>query len=226
MGSLSSLRRILLVRHGECEMNLSVSDKVGGRSDLSPLTPKGVQEAIFLGKWLEKNGAFDGSTPKVYASTAVRASETARLLLEQLMVKDAAVVAHSESLLELSQGAWEGALRGECYSAAVLAEIESDPWNFKAPGGESQRAVEERMCDFVHTHVLPCAAPGGSPVVVVTHGLAIKCFLRNVMDSAPRMTWKIAMGNTSITEVGYMDGDGGAKGWHVVCVNKMQHLQQ
>jgi hypothetical protein len=24
---------------------------------------------------------------------------------------------------------------------------------------------------------------------------------RNILDSAPRMTWKIAMGNTSITEV-------------------------
>eukprot|EP00959_Pyramimonas_sp_CCMP1952_P436669 9143676-Pyramimonas_sp.AAC.1 len=62
----SALRRILFVRHGECEMNLTVTDKVrlsesvGGRSNPSPLTQKGVEQAVFLGKWLEKTNTFNG----------------------------------------------------------------------------------------------------------------------------------------------------------------------
>ena len=53
-------------------------------------------------------------------------------------MEDASIVL-SEELLELSQGTWEGAGRAECYTPQVLEEIKRDPWNFAAPGGESQK---------------------------------------------------------------------------------------
>ncbi len=68
----------------------------------------------------------------------------------------------------------EGAPRAECYTSAVLARIDADPWNFAAPGGESQKDVEERVAAYVLQKVLPRTKPGGAPAVVVAHGLVIK----------------------------------------------------
>jgi hypothetical protein len=39
----------------------------------------------------------------------------------------------------------EGKPRQECYTPEVLAAIQADNWNFAAPGGESQRQLEERV---------------------------------------------------------------------------------
>lgn len=55
-----------------------------------------------------------------------------------------------------------------------LAAIKADPWNFAAPGGESQRQVEQRVAAFIHQSVLPSLSYGGPPGVAVFHGLAIK----------------------------------------------------
>lgn len=39
----------------------------------------------------------------------------------------------------------EGRPRHECYTPQVLQQIQADNWNFAAPGGESQRQLEERV---------------------------------------------------------------------------------
>lgn len=53
--------------------------------------------------------------------------------------------------------AQEGKPRHECYTPEVLAAIQADGWNFAAPGGESQRQLEERVvsscCSAVLTYV-------------------------------------------------------------------------
>jgi hypothetical protein len=48
--------------------------------------------------------------------------------------------------------------------------------------------------------------------------LLLCSFLRGVLGSNPRMTWKIALGNASLTEVAWADA-GPAPGWHVLRVN-------
>eukprot|EP00775_Hariotina_reticulata_P012302 gene12302-12438_t len=68
----------------------------------------------------------------------------------------------------------EGKPRPECYPPETLAVIKADPWNFAAPGGESQRQVEHRVTAFIEQSVLPTVSYGGPPGVVVFHGLAIK----------------------------------------------------
>jgi broad specificity phosphatase PhoE len=39
----------------------------------------------------------------------------------------------------------EGRPRQECYTPEVLAQIQADNWDFAAPGGESQKQLEDRM---------------------------------------------------------------------------------
>ncbi|GAB4819242.1 hypothetical protein N2152v2_006288 [Parachlorella kessleri] len=128
----------------------------------------------------------------------------------------------SEELLELDMGQWEGGVRAECYSPENLAIIRRDVWRFAPPGGESQKQVEERMLRYITQVVLPQLTPD-RPALIVTHGLAIKCFLRGLLDSSPDMTRRIRLDNTAITEVGFQP-DGAEQGWHILRVNDTMHL--
>jgi broad specificity phosphatase PhoE len=56
-------------------------------------------------------------------------------------------------------------------------------------------------------------------VAVFGHGVAIKCLLRGIMEFSANITWKIALDNTSITELGFDH-----RGWHLLRVNDVAHL--
>jgi broad specificity phosphatase PhoE len=225
------MQRVLLIRHGECAMNLELDARIGGQSNGSPLTALGEAQAAALGARLAAEGV---AAPPCFVSTAVRAVDTARIAMEALGLEAASALVADAALLEQDAGEWEGALRSECYTAAVLAEIAADTRAFAAPGGESQAEVEERAFAFLKAAVLPAARIGGPPALVFGHGMAIKCLLRRVLDSDARMTRKIALANASITELGFVPGGAGAAGaggtaaaqpgWHVLRVNDCAHL--
>ena len=104
----STETEVILVRHGECEMNLEVADKVGGRASASPLTAKGEAQASKLGRWLRSRGVrFD----RVVASTAVRATRTAELMLAEM--DDPPQLELDSNLEEMTQGDWEGQPRSD-----------------------------------------------------------------------------------------------------------------
>jgi hypothetical protein len=49
----------------------------------------------------------------------------------------------------------EGKPRHQCYTPAVLQQIQQDGWNFAAPGGESQKQLEDRMVRCARCAVWP-----------------------------------------------------------------------
>jgi hypothetical protein len=51
--------------------------------------------------------------------------------------------------------------------------------------------VEQRMLACLQNIVLPSLTVGGPPAVVVSHGFAIKCTLRGILQSNPAMTRKV-----------------------------------
>jgi len=102
------MRRILLVRHGQSAMNLKQAAIVGGQSNASPLTPLGVQQAAALGQHLRRHIRPHSAPALVVSSTAVRARDTAQLMLKACDCDAAAAVEVEETdqLLELDQGEW------------------------------------------------------------------------------------------------------------------------
>ena len=75
------LRRVLFVRHGECEMNLALGSVVGGRADDSPLTARGEAQAEALAagarEYVARRATLD--RPRCEASVGfVRAGQRAR----------------------------------------------------------------------------------------------------------------------------------------------------
>lgn len=212
-------------------MNLELADKVGGRSNSSPLTAHGRQQSQALGRHLHKVFIAQGLKPtencNVFSSTAVRAVETARLAMQALGIPANHLITSNE-ILEQCMGAWEGAKRAECYTPHVLKNIEADTHGFAAPGGESQRDVELRMIKFLNS-VLQASTEQRRLSLVFGHGMAFKCVLRHILDSDARMSRKIALHNTAITEIGYVPMLASIPGslqpgWHILRVNDSGHL--
>lgn len=188
----------------------------------------------------------------VFCSAAVRARDTAAIMLEQwpqqvgermrdrdtmasrqpqpgvglrarAVLQARPPIVESEQLLELSQGTWEGQPRAQCYTVRApacmhaqlqlargepvqnrsaqhsclccdecmqpetRAAIRANPWQFAAPGGESQRQLESRVAAVINERVLPALAYGGPPALVVSHRLAIKWCARAVAACMHRL---------------------------------------
>ncbi len=157
--------RIYLARHGETDWN-----RVGrwqGATDV-PLNDAGRGQALDLAERL-RGVSFAG----VASSDLVRASETASLVARTLGLP---VLGAYAALRERSYGVFEGLTRSECET--MFAEI----WNahrsgdlLEPPGAEPRAVVEARMMHGLAEVVDACA--GAAPVLVVSHGGAIRTFL-------------------------------------------------
>lgn len=198
---------IYLIRHGETEYNRNTK-LIGGRSSFLPINGKGKKQASQLGEWkLENNIRFD----KVYCSTAIRAKETLAFMLGE---SPSEPIFYAENLEELSQGDWEGSLRSKIYTDKRLKQINANNYSFKAPNGESQEEVENRMYSFVMEQIIEQENSG--VFLILSHGMAIKCLLRKILGFSPDMTYKIRMDNTGITKLQYDS----KKGWVLHYINR------
>jgi len=192
---------LFLFRHGESEANTTTREFIGGRATKSPLTNIGKQQAMALGRNLLSKGIrFD----KVYCSTATRALETAVIAVghgRPLITNIKYQVEAYRELEELDQGLWEGAAREKTCTPKVLREIKKNLLDFKAPKGESQREVGERINKFINKHVLTHNPP--KTIGIFFHGLAIKCWLQNIMNFDPKFIFPMQIDNCSATRIQY-----------------------
>lgn len=204
---------LYLIRHAESLQNLNPAI-IGGRSLTTPLSNRGKIQANLLGLRLKKEQI---NFSEIYSSTALRAIQTSEIVSEHIGFEKTKIV-KLEELLEIDQGDWEGKPRYKYYTPENIALMNANHLDFKAPNGESQRMVEERMYAFVKTKLLQrynkniCTA-------IFTHGLSIKCLLRGILDFNSEHTYKIVINNSSITCLKYTK-----KGWHLVTVNDTAHL--
>ena len=208
---------LYLIRHAETEYNAH-NNLIGGQSNFLNLSERGKDQARVLGERLVKEGIrFD----EIYSSTAERTQQTARIVLETIGFPIEWLVTTQE-LLELSQGDWEGKERCEMYTPAVLDEMKEKNWKFKAPNGESQSDVEDRVYSWVENTLLN---RGDLTVGVFGHGVATKCLLRRIMNSNPELTYRICINNCSISRLKYSHS-GQHHGWSLLKINDDAHLAE
>ena len=199
---------IYLLRHAETDYNAH-NMYIGGRSNHIYLSEKGELQAIAVGKFLNKqNLTFD----KVFCSTAIRAKRTLELIKQHFVTLEN--IDYSDDLQELSQGDWEGQLRSKIYTEKQLIEINSNQWLFKAPNGESQKEVEERLLNYIYEKILSSYSNGN--FLIVGHGVAFKCLLRGILDISSKMAFKIAIDNASLTKLHYDK----QQGWYLDYINR------
>ncbi|MDR1098653.1 MAG: histidine phosphatase family protein [Tannerella sp.] len=201
---------IYLLRHAETDYNAH-AQLVGGQSNHIPLSTKGEKQALEIGKVLkDSNIRFD----RVFCSVANRTRQTLDLILSQVQITDSPVI-YSGEIQELSQGDWEGKKRSEIYTPERLAEINSAQWLFKAPNGESQKEVEERMSGFISDEILK-KYPAGD-FLILGHGVAFKCLLRGILGISSQMAYKLQIENASLTKLRYDL----VYGWYLDCLNRL-----
>lgn len=194
------MTEIYLLRHAQTHLNAS-RNRIGGRSNHLPLSDAGREQARLRGLWLRDEGlVFD----RVFCSSAVRARETLEIIRQETPLTTGAITWHDD-LNELSQGAWEGRLREEIYTPERLAEINARVPNFKAPGGESHKEVEQRMTAFVAREILEPYA--GGRFLIVGHGMTFRCLLQGLFSLDPRCTFKLGCDNVSLTKLRYEPGE-------------------
>ncbi|XZG69111.1 histidine phosphatase family protein [Chitinibacteraceae bacterium HSL-7] len=152
-------RTIYLLRHGQTQFN--AERRLQGHCD-SPLTGLGQAQAREMGRALH---AELGRHPSYHmvSSPLPRACATARLVAAELGRQEAPIPTDPR-LIEVAFGAWETLQVPELHRAHPELATRPD-WHFAAPGGESYRAVRERIDDFLSDDTLPAC------LVVVSHGL-------------------------------------------------------
>lgn len=168
--------RLFMVRHGESVANLEARFT---RHDDEPLTELGVSQAVECGR------ALVGLCQPValYASPYLRAVRTAEEVgrpfgLSPTIVRD---------LREQSFGEFQGRPYAE-FGPLAEKVTALGRWDLAAPGGETLRAVAERVGRALDELV---AAHPGSDVLVVSHGgvmAAARGWARGDFDAPPEPT--------------------------------------
>lgn len=149
-----------VVRHGETDWNSA--GLAQGQSDLPRLNEQGRHEAAHAAAQLAGVGA-----TALFSSDLRRARETA----EVIAAATGLPVQLTPALREQALGEWEGRVSAELWTSPECAgEWTADR---AAPGGESARAVHERLSAFFRDVL----ATAHGPIVVVTHGDAARVAL-------------------------------------------------
>ena len=180
--------RFLIARHGETSWN--AEGRIQGHSDIE-LSERGVLQARALARRLA--GA---SIDAAYSSDLLRASETARIVLDGRDVP----LAQTELLRERYYGVFEGLTveqRQDRYPTMFEASLIKD-LDFAPTGGESARQTLKRMTsimgDLKKRHL-------GDTVLIVGHGGSLRSAILALMEFPPEATWRFVMANCSLTVV-------------------------
>lgn len=178
---------IYAFRHGQAERNLH-PELVGGRSNESPLTELGIEQAKKLGAYIVNT---DTQFDIVQSSPAVRALDTAQIALPSRRVHVA------PDLQEISRGDSEGEVRDTVFTPKVRVREGSLGMDFKLPGWESVRDVSERA--FYHVHDTVSVLPDDYSVAMFTHEVWIKSLVAELLGKDYPWVMQTRLGNCSLT---------------------------
>ena len=174
------------MRHGETEWN--VLGRIQGHSDI-PLTQNGRDQARTVARRLS-----EAPLDVAYCSDLSRASETARIILE-----DRDIPLHAtQELRERDYGVFEGLTleerRGqypEMFASSLVKDLD-----FAPAGGESPRATCARMTGFIAG--LRARHPAET-VLIVGHGGSLRAAIIALMELPLETTWRFVMSNCSLS---------------------------
>lgn len=202
------MKRVFLVRHGETAGN-STRILRGTASANDSLTAQGERQARACAAAFQ---AMHLPNPRVYASTYLRAQQTAQAIADALHT----TVSTREGLHEINIGTWEGRPYSDLHHHATELHAHG---GFAFPGGEHIHDVTCRA----HPVLEDIAAQDGTPIIV-THNLTLTALLCRLTASDYLPAWQNRQfnhQNTAITELTF-DGHN----WEVVKLAQSGHLLQ
>lgn len=184
----------MLFRHAQSERNLT-PELICGQSNEAELSDEGIQQAIDLGVALKSQNILPD---KIYSSPALRAWQTGAIAMRQLGVVYQPIL--DARLLEMSQGEWTGLARDDVYTPDVVAEIDRLDFEFKAPGGESMRELQDRKFEWLQQTdaQLRLHDKDVRRVFVFTHGMAESSLIGRIMGFNREQIRRFSVPNASM----------------------------
>ena len=199
--------RLLYLRHGETD--LTVRHGMQGISDL-PLNARGREQAARAAERLAGEGI-----DVIYASDLRRARESAEIVAG----RTGGEVATDPRLREQDLGDWEGLSWPD-----LATEVGSDAldrflgdFDFGPPGGETKRALSERVCPALDELA---RTQRGTTVLVVSHGGPLMVFMHAVLAIPFGRKKRFYPSNAGLSEFGRMDGH-----WTLVTFNETSFMR-
>ena len=193
--------KLILVRHGQSENNLARMSE--GNSCLSEL---GREQVGRVAEVLR-----DEKIDIIYSSDLVRARETAEAICERLGKE----IVFDSRLREQSYGVFEGKSWDEVIESTKGLDVSEFERVFE--GGESYGDVIKRVGEFFEE--IRCKHEGES-VVIVAHGVVIRCLLCYLFGESVNESRKYKHGNTGISFLEYVCGE-----WKIEKLNCTEHLE-
>ncbi len=165
---------LYLARHAETVFNHA--RRMQGNAAHTPLTRAGILQAEAMGAALARHFAA-GPVPRIWASPAGRALQTASVIAEHLGVGFFAITADAR-LREIEVGDWTG--RDYAEIVAQEGEILDHAhrlFRMPIPGGEHYADIATRLQSWL-------ADAGDAPALVVSHGMTARV-LRGLLVGGP-----------------------------------------
>ena len=205
--SRDTMTRLVLVRHGETDWN--ISGRYQGQKDV-PLNATGRQQEQALARRLHSM-----EIDAIYSSDLSRASDTAELIAKSVGKR----ANLRRELREVDVGVWCGHTFAEMEREYPnhIAQWLSDPARTSRLHGESYTQLQDRVLAFVKEIL---EKHQGQNVLIVTHGAVIGILLCSALglDLGKRPNWQIDNGSISIIR---FDDNDVAK---IELINDVSHL--
>ncbi len=210
------MTRIYFLRHGQTEWN--ALQKFQGSIDIA-LSDEGRDQAERAAGYFVGEPALDA----IYTSPLRRAHETADILGERQGIGVKVVPEFSE----ISFGVWEGLTHREIEAKwpGALSLLYSDPDKWQIPEAESFEAVRLRAMRAMQEILAAADAEEKDEtdekhIAIVSHGVTIRMLLCGLLDLPTRASWRLNLGNASISRVDHY----GKEGNWLSLLNYIEHL--
>jgi len=194
--------RIILVRHGQGEVN--VSGRIGGHDACTGLTEEGRGQVAAVAARLARSGELSDATI-LMASRLPRAQETAVVLAPALGLDPSTMVVDCD-LCELHPGDADGLLWEEYVDRYEPRDFDLNPGDPFAPGGESWNDFVDRVG---RTMERIAAEHPGEVIVAATHAGVIEASLLRLLagspDGGPHRRLRLQTAHASLTEWEHSD---------------------
>ncbi len=201
---------IILVRHAESDANVKLL--YSGTQD-SPLTSAGIKQVDKLARHLAQTLT---QVNAVYSSSQTRAIQTAQAISHNLFIGEPIV---DPQLNEISFGDWEGLTADQIESRypGQLQIWESDPELSQIPNSESLESATNRIYSFCQEKY---DQDPESRIIVVTHGVVIRCLLVKLLMRTLRDIWMFDIDNAGYSIINWEKSHA-----LVVQINEVKHLE-
>jgi len=183
--------KLILVRHGETEKN--VSGKLHSSSDPEVLNKKGRNQMETTAKYLLSFKSWI-----IYGSKEKRANESAEIIAKVCKVPMKLI----DGMQERDWGDFSGKSWDEIKKVLDPMSLE-ERYTYIPPKGESWKEFEERLIKTVN-HIL--RENENKTVVVVTHGGAIRALMPYLLGVPKEESFKYDPDNASLTIFDYSKG--------------------